>query len=226
MEKEVQYFLECAHKCAEAGLLSCSSGNLSLRCKGQDNEDCALISATGSWLGELREDQVALCCISDGTPLNGVRPTMEAGFHLGTMRKRPEVGCVLHFQSPCATVVACMKDKPRDFNVTLEGPLYVGRDIPVVPFLPPGSPELAAAVVEALTAHDIVLMSNHGQVACGPDFPDTPRQLHHHMIILPGKTHSEDSSAAAGTFSEEYPGHNTLRPSLPAVPYFSVWPSQ
>lgn len=120
MEKEVQYFLECAHKCAEAGLLSCSSGNLSLRCKGQDNEDCALLSATGSWLGELQEDQVALCRISDGTPLNGVRPTMEAGFHLGTMRKRPEVGCVLHFQSPCATVVACMKDKPADFNVTLE----------------------------------------------------------------------------------------------------------
>ena len=176
MEKEVQYFLECAHKCAEAGLLSCSSGNLSLRCKGQDNEDCALLSATGSWLGELQEDQVALCRISDGTPLNGVRPTMEAGFHLGTMRKRPEVGCVLHFQSPYATVVACMKDKPADFNVTLEGPLYVGREVPVVPFLPPGSPELAAAVVEALTAHDIVLMSNHGQVACGPDFPDTFRR--------------------------------------------------
>ena len=42
--------------------------------------------------------------------------------------------------------------------------------------LPPGSPELAAAVVEALTAHDIVLMSNHGQVACGPYFPDTFRR--------------------------------------------------
>ena len=168
MEEEIRYFLECAHKTAAAGLLSCSSGNLSLRCKGQDNEDCALLSATGSWLGELREDQIALCRISDGTSLNGVRPTMEAGFHLGTMRKRPEVGCVLHFQSPYATVVACMKHKPADFNVTLEGPLYVGREVPVVPFLPPGSPELAAAVVEALTAHDIVLMSNHGQVACGP----------------------------------------------------------
>ena len=151
MEEEIRYFLECAHKTAAAGLLSCSSGNLSLRCKGQDNEDCALLSATGSWLGELREDQVALCRISDGTSLNGVHPTMEAGFH-------------------------CMKDKPADFNVTLEGPLYVGREVPVVPFLPPGSPELAAAVVEALTAHDIVLMSNHGQVACGPDFPDTFRR--------------------------------------------------
>ena len=30
--------------------------------------------------------------------------------------------------------------------------------------------------MEALTAHDIVLMSNHGQVACGPDFPDTFRR--------------------------------------------------
>ena len=68
------------------------------------------------------------------------------------------------------------KDKPKDFNVTLEGPLYVGREIPVVPFLPPGSDELAAAVVEALADHDIVLMSNHGQVACGKDFPETFRR--------------------------------------------------
>ena len=173
----LNYFSKCASKAAEAGLLSCSSGNLSLRLPELSGDSgLALLSATGSWLEELREDQIALCRISDGRCLNGVRPTMEAGFHLGTMRKRPEVGCVLHFQSPCATVVACMKDKPADFNVTLEGPLYVGREVPVVPFLPPGSPELAAAVVEALTAHDIVLMSNHGQVACGPDFPDTFRR--------------------------------------------------
>ena len=175
--EHIQQFLAQAHRVGDAKLTICSSGNLSLRLPELSGDSgLALLSATGSWLEELREDQVALCRISNGTPLNGVHPTMEAGFHLGTMRKRPEVGCVLHFQSPYATVVACMKDKPRDFNVTLEGPLYVGREVPVVPFLPPGSPELAAAVVEALTAHDIVLMSNHGQVACGPDFPDTFRR--------------------------------------------------
>lgn len=173
----LNYFSKCARKAAEAGLLSCSSGNLSLRIPElSGNSGLALLSATGSWLEELREDQVALCRISDGRCLNGVRPTMEAGFHLGVMRRRPEVGCVLHFQSPYATVVACMKDKPKDFNVTLEGPLYVGREIPVVPFLPPGSDELAAAVVEALADHDIVLMSNHGQAACGKDFRDTLRR--------------------------------------------------
>ena len=176
-EEAVNYFIRCARKAAEAGLLSCSSGNLSLRLPELSGDSgLALLSATGSWLEELREDQIALCRISDGRCLNGVRPTMEAGFHLGVMRRRPEVGCVLHFQSPYATVVACMKDKPKDFNVTLEGPLYVGREIPVVPFLPPGSDELAAAVVEALADHDIVLMSNHGQVACGKDFRDTLRR--------------------------------------------------
>ena len=181
-EEAVNYFIRCARKAAEAGLLSCSSGNLSLRLpvsegthgslQSQDNHDgqdisrnpqstlpeapsgLALLSATGSWLEELREEQVALCRISDGQCLNGVQPTMEAGFHLGVLRRRPEINCVLHFQSP----------------------LYVGREVPVVPFLPPGSDELAAAVTDALSAHDIVLMSNHGQVACGPDFPDTFRR--------------------------------------------------
>ena len=187
--KEIlNYFSGCAHKCAEAGLLSCSSGNLSLRLPELSGDSgLALLSATGSWLEELREDQVALCRISDGRCLNGVRPTMEAGFHLGVMRRRPEVGCVLHFQSPYATVVACMKDKPKDFNVTLEGPLYVGREIPVVPFLPPGSDELAAAVVEALRT---------GRLRKGfprdipprrllrdglPHHRPLPRQLHRHL---------------------------------------------
>lgn len=167
---EVQYFLECAHKAAAAGLLSCSSGNLSIRFNDKDNVPCAMLSATGSWLGELIQEQVAVCRISDGHCLNGARPTMEAGFHLGVMRRRSEVGCVLHFQSPYATVVACMKDKPTDFNVTLEGPLYIGREVPTVPFFPPGSQELAAAVTEALSEHNLALMSNHGQVVCGPDF--------------------------------------------------------
>ena len=65
-------------------------GNLSLRLPELSGDSgLALLSATGSWLEELREDQIALCRISDGRCLNGVRPTMEAGFHLGVMRRRP-----------------------------------------------------------------------------------------------------------------------------------------
>ena len=70
-----------------------------------------------------------------------------------------------------ATVVACMQQKPEDFNVTLEVPYRVG-EIAVVPYYRPGSRELAEAVIEAMRAHDAVLMSNHGQVVCGKSFDE------------------------------------------------------
>jgi ribulose-5-phosphate 4-epimerase/fuculose-1-phosphate aldolase len=34
----------------------------------------------------------------------------------------------------------------------------------------PGSPELAAAVVEAMREHNSILLLKHGQVTCGKDF--------------------------------------------------------
>ena len=95
---------------------------------------------------------------------------MESGFHLGVLRERPDVNVVLHFQSPYATSVSCMKKKPENFNVTAEVPCHVGREIPVIPYLRPGSPELAKAVVEAMKEHNSILLTNHGQVVCGKDF--------------------------------------------------------
>lgn len=39
-----------------------------------------------------------------------------------------------------------------------------------VPYLMPGSPELADAVVAAMTGHDLALMANHGQITAAKDF--------------------------------------------------------
>lgn len=172
MEKDIMIteddflrFVAEARRVGDMGLTSCSSGNLSWR-----RGELALVTGTGSWVPALTQDKVAVCRISDGESLNGVRPSMEIGFHLGIMRQRPDVEVVLHFQSPYATVVSCMKDKPSDFNVTAEVPCHVGSGIPVVPYFRPGSPELAAAVVEAMKEHNSVLLSSHGQVVCGKDF--------------------------------------------------------
>ena len=112
-----------------------------------------------------------MCDIISGQVENGVRPSMESVFHLGIFRNRPDVNVVLHFQSEYATVVACMKNKPLDFNVTLEVPYHVG-EVAVLPYFRPGSPELAEAVIEAMQEHDAVLLSNHGQVVCGRDFDE------------------------------------------------------
>lgn len=160
-------FLEEAHRAGDAKLMLCSSGNLSWRIG-----DEAIVSGTGSWLPKLTADKVSVCRISDGTPVRNVKPSMESTFHLGVLRNRPDVNVVLHFQSEFATVISCMEHKPVNFNVTAELPCYVGREVPIIPYYRPGSPELAKAVVEALSHHNCALLSKHGQVVCGKDFDD------------------------------------------------------
>ncbi|MBP3353210.1 MAG: class II aldolase/adducin family protein [Bacteroidales bacterium] len=164
-DAQFQEFMNAAHRAGNEQLMLCSSGNMSWRIG-----DKVMISGTGSWLPTIQKEKIAVLNIADGTSLNGIKPSMEHGFHLGVLRERPDANVVLHFQSEYATTVACMKNKPTNFNVTAEVPCHVGKEIPVVPYYRPGSPELAQAVVEALKDHDSCLLTNHGQVVCGKDF--------------------------------------------------------
>lgn len=168
MDQYISKYLEAAHRYGDARLMLCSSGNLSWRIDGGR----ALLSGTGSWVPTLRKEQVSLCDIASGESLNGVRPSMESGFHLGILRERRDVNVVLHFQSEYATAIACMQEPPTDFNVTAEVPVHVGCEIPIVPYYRPGSPQLAEAVVSAMKSHNSILLAKHGQVVCGRDFDD------------------------------------------------------
>ena len=97
----IEEFIRQAHRVGDAGLTVCSSGNLSWRI-GEE----ALVSGTGSWVPSLPKEKVAQVKIATGETLNGVKPSMESGFHLGVLRERPDVNVVLHFQSPYATAVS------------------------------------------------------------------------------------------------------------------------
>ena len=164
---QIQEFLRQAHRVGDAGLTLCSSGNISWRIG-----DEALVSGTGSWVPTLPKEKVSICRVADGEVLNGVKPSMESGFHLGELRERPDCDVVLHFQSKYATVVSCMSETPKDFNVTAEIPCHVGKELPVIPYYRPGSPELAEAVKAALKDHNSALMLKHGQVVCGKTFDE------------------------------------------------------
>ncbi len=164
-EEHIEQFITQAHRIGDAGLTVCSSGNLSWRI-GEE----AIVSGTGSWVPSLQKEKVSLCRVATGEVLNGVKPSMESGFHLGILRERPDVDVVLHFQSPYATAVACMSEIPANFNVTAEVPCHVGSEIPVIPYFRPGSPELAKEVINALKDHNSCLLRKHGQVVCGKTF--------------------------------------------------------
>ena len=156
--EHIEQFIAQAHRVGDAGLTVCSSGNISWRVG-----DEVLLSGTGSWVPSLPKEKVAICKLETGEVLNGVKPSMESGFHLGVLRER-------HFQSQYATAVACMLELPKDFNVTAEVPCHVGAEIPAIPYYRPGSKELAEAVIAAMKDHNSVLLRKHGQVVCGKDF--------------------------------------------------------
>lgn len=166
--EQIKEFVAQARRVGDAGLTVCSSGNLSWRIG-----DEVLVSGTGSWIPSLTEENVSVYRLSTGEVLNGVKPSMESGFHLGILRERPDVNVILHFQSHYATAVACMKNRPTNFNVTAEVPCHVGSEIPMIPYFRPGSAELAQAVVSAMKKHNSILLLKHGQVVCGGDFDHT-----------------------------------------------------
>ncbi|MHC4166707.1 MAG: class II aldolase/adducin family protein [Planctomycetota bacterium] len=158
-------FIKACRDAARCGLVRCSSGNMSLRL----DSDRMLITASRSWMGSLTADGICVCRISDGTSLNDKRPSVEIGFHAGILRCRPEVNVVLHFQTPCATVLASRDTKDVNYFVIPEVPFYVGP-VARVPYEQPGSEVLADAVTGAMRAHDMVTIANHGQVTAADSF--------------------------------------------------------
>lgn len=167
-KEHIERFIKEAHRVGDEKLQLCSSGNLSWRV----DDNIALVSGTGSWLPTLKEENVAICDISTGMKIDGPKPSMESGFHLGILRERKDMNVVLHFQSKYATTISCMKNKPASFNVIAEVPAYCGKEIGRIPYFRPGSKELAEAMTEAFKNHDTVLMSQHGQAVCGKDFDE------------------------------------------------------
>lgn len=164
-EATLDRFVDACHEVAKHGLVRCSCGNLSMRI----DEEYFLVTATGSWMSHLTRDQVAVCRIEDGISISDKKPSSETGFHAGILRSRSDVNVVLHFQTPCATTVACRPADNVDFSLIPEIPFYIGPVVRV-PYFTPGSEELAVAVTQAMRTHDMVLLSNHGQVTAAQDF--------------------------------------------------------
>ena len=163
-KETVDSFMRACQQAAGCGLMRCSSGNLSMRV----DRDRLLVKASRSWMARVGPDDISLCAISDGSLLEGRKPSVEIGFHAGIHKARSDVNVVLHFQTPCATALACQKTENINYFVIPEIPFYVGH-VARVPYLPPGSRDLARAVTEAMVAHDMVVMGNHGQVTAARD---------------------------------------------------------
>src|SRR5688572_21003890 len=112
----------------------------------------------------------AMMCITDleGRKLAGDRdPSSEMLMHLEVYRQRPDVRAVVHAHPPIATGFA-VAGIPLDRAVLAEVLTTLGS-IPIAEYATPSTSELPEAVRKYITAHDGMLLANHGALTVGAD---------------------------------------------------------
>ncbi|QIZ10349.1 class II aldolase/adducin family protein [Priestia megaterium] len=134
-----------------------NSGNISAKTE----ENSFLITASGTYLGDLDLEDFAECSLESGKSINsGRKPSKEVPMHLAIYETRPEIGAVLHASPLYSTLIASSNiDIPSAWFVES---MYYLEKIERVPYANPGSMELGELVREKVKKANILLLENHG----------------------------------------------------------------
>ncbi len=102
----------------------------------------------------------------DGTVVSGGKPSSEWRMHVSIYRVRDDVKFILHTHPP--NILALTQAGYRIDLSLSEATSYIG-EVAEVPYLKPGSAELADAVGRALSRGNVtaVILRNHGLVTVG-----------------------------------------------------------
>ncbi len=146
-----------------------SSGNISVR-----TEDGGwLMTPSGSCLGRLDPERISKLD-KDGNHVSGDKPTIETFLHMAVYDQRATAQAIVHLHSTHSVAVSCLKEvNPKNVlpPITAYYVMKVGT-LPLIPFFPPGSVDLAKAVKEMASDHHAVLLANHGPVVAGKTLAD------------------------------------------------------
>jgi ribulose-5-phosphate 4-epimerase/fuculose-1-phosphate aldolase len=166
-DSEKRTVLAATHWLVEHGYLGkrSSGGNISLKVAGQN-----AVAITPSGRPYLKLAVEDICVIDfNGKQLDGhLKPSIEAGMHLGVYRHRPDVRAVIHTHQTYASVLSILNRKiPALFDEII---VEIGPVVEVIPYAHSGSAELVQNVAGKLDNHcHCYLIQNHGALSLGSD---------------------------------------------------------
>lgn len=163
LRAEREAVVEYGRKMLPSGLTTGTGGNISVLDRASG---VVAISPSAMDYASIRPEDVVLVGL-EGKVVEGDRkPSVETPLHLAHYRKRTDIGAVVHTHSPYATTVACL-------NWEIPAMHYLvglsGQKVPLAPYAPYGSDDLARLTAEAIGPHNAVLMANHGMLTVGKD---------------------------------------------------------
>jgi ribulose-5-phosphate 4-epimerase/fuculose-1-phosphate aldolase len=166
MREETRYRQELVHfgkLLHDYGYVAATNGNLSVRLDSRS----ILITPTSICKGMMRPRDL-IVVDKDGHTVRGRgRVSSEIAMHLLIYSVRPDINAVVHAHPPLATGYASA-GIPLNPALVCEAVLGIGA-VPLAPYAPPGTVELADALRPLVTEHEAILMANHGVVTCGTD---------------------------------------------------------
>jgi len=163
MIEALEELVQAAQGLVSSGLVTGAGGNVSVR-----EGDRMWISPSGFSFEDASAARYPCISVESGEILDGEhRPSSEVLMHLWVYRARPDVNAIIHAH-PKMTIALCsaghdLRALYADYYV------YLGRNVPHVPYVTVTTPELARIVEGEFSAPDChgMVLRNHGTITVG-----------------------------------------------------------
>lgn len=158
--------IETGKRLYDRGYLIATSGNISARLPDGN----VLITASQTRKYNLHEDDICTCR-PDGSMIDGdKKKSSEYRLHFNFYNQRSDVAAIVHAHPP-HSIAASLATITFDYPILPETALTLGV-IPTIPYISPGSQELADALMPHIKEHNAFILKRHGVFAIGTNLDE------------------------------------------------------